>query len=291
MSMNHEQVIIERAARAFGVNENEVKVIGRLMGGMSHLTYRIRIKGEDYTYRMVGEGGNLFVDRRIEYENLVRIEPLGINNETIYFNIDNGDKAARYVEGKVLSAIDFHNHLDALAQTLYQLHHHTFAEDIPDYGLVDRLSLYESYTRGNHPRYLELKKLWIRKYQAEHADKPKVFCHNDAQRSNIVIGNRLYLLDWEYAGMNEFYYDIASFGNICFEDAFTLLDVYLGRKATASQRNHVRFYRMFQALQWHQVASYKAQIDLSKVVGFDFDMLARKYLELAEKLWQEMKKR
>ena len=28
---------------------------------------------------------------------------------------------------------------------------------------------------------------------------PKVFCHNDAQRSNIVIGtDQVYLLDWEY---------------------------------------------------------------------------------------------
>ncbi|MCF7932131.1 MAG: phosphotransferase family protein [Acholeplasmataceae bacterium] len=288
--MNHEQLIIERAAKAFGVSEEHIMIIGRLMGGMSHLTYHIRIKEEDFTYRIIGEGGNLFVDRRIEYDNLVRIEPLGINNETIFFDTQTGDKAARFVKGHVLSDIDFEAHLNTLARTLHKLHDHVF-EDAPDYGLVDRLSLYESYTQGNHPKYLELKKLWIKRYQKSHANKPKVFCHNDAQRSNIVIGDQLYLLDWEYAGNNEFYYDIASFGNIRFEDAFLLLEAYLGRKATAAERDHVRFYRMFQALQWHQVASYKAQTDLAKIVGFDFNMLAHKYLDLAERLWTEIKKR
>jgi thiamine kinase-like enzyme len=283
-------LIKEHASRAFGVDEQDIEIIGRLMGGMSHLTYHIRIGAEYYTYRIIGEGGNLFVDRKTEYDNLVRIDGLGINNTTVYFDTKTGDKAARYVEGDVLSTIPFEEHLEALAATLHRLHDHEF-EDAPDYGLVDRLSLYESYTPGNQPRYLELKKLWIARYQRKHADMPKVFCHNDAQRSNIVIGDRLYLLDWEYAGLNEFYYDIASFGNIRFEDAFLLLDAYLGRPATQSEKDSVRFYRMFQALQWHQVASYKATTGLSRLLGFDFDALAVKYLDLAERLWNDLSDR
>jgi len=119
---------------------------------------------------------------------------------------------------------------------------------------------------------------------------PKVFCHNDAQRSNMVIGeNQIYLLDWEYAGWNEFYYDIASFGNVQFEDALELLDVYLGRKASLDEQNSVKFYRMFQALQWHQVALRKEMVGLSEVLHFDFKMLAEKYLNLADRLYNEIK--
>ncbi|MBE0701178.1 MAG: phosphotransferase, partial [Acholeplasmataceae bacterium] len=105
----------------------------------------------------------------------------------------------------------------------------------------------------------------------------------------VLSGDKLYLLDWEYAGWNEFYYDIASFGNVHFGDALALLDVYLGRKATQEERNHVRFYRMFQALQWHQVALYKEKIGLSPVLQFDFMSLASNFLELAKKLYQEIK--
>ena len=91
-----------------------------------------------------------------------------------------------------------------------------------------------------------------------------------------MIGERLYLLDWEYAGWNEFYYDIASFGNVQFEDALLLLDAYLGRKATKEEMDVVRFYRMYQALQWHQVALRKEMIGLSEVLHFDFKILSEK---------------
>ncbi|MDX9690988.1 MAG: choline kinase family protein [Acholeplasmataceae bacterium] len=287
--MEHNELIKQRAAQAFNVSESDVTIINRLLGGMSHLTYHIQINGVDYTYRVIGKDGNLFVDRKIELENLNRIKPLGLNNETVYFDVESGEKAAKYVEGTVLTQLDFRPYLVKVSETLKTLHH-THLKPASDYGLMDRLNLYETYTEIKSPLYIELKDKWIKLYQEEHAMKPKVFCHNDAQRSNMVVSNdRLYLLDWEYAGLNEFYYDIASFGNVDFNDALELLDVYLGRKATKDEQDSVRFYRMFQALQWHQVALRKEIVGLSLVLHFDFKMLAEKYLNLANTLYHQIK--
>jgi thiamine kinase-like enzyme len=287
--MEHVELIKSRASKAFLVKEEEVIVENRLLGGMSHLTYHIKIKGVDYTYRVIGKDGNLFVDRKTELKNLEIIKPLKINNETVYFDIESGDKAAKYVDGVVLSQLDYEPHLKKVAETLKKLHHSNL-NPASDYGLIDRLNLYETYTDVRSERYLELKKVWIEMYQTSHQNKPKVFCHNDAQRSNMVVSkDRLYLLDWEYAGLNEFYYDIASFGNVSFLDALKLLDVYLERKATLEEQNHVRFYRMFQALQWHQVALRKHMIGLSEVLKFDFYVLSNKYLDLANQLYLEIK--
>ena len=284
----NERLIKAHAAKAFETTEDKVLIINRLMGGMSHLTYHIRIENKDYTYRIIGMDGNLFVDRKTELENLNRIIPLKLNNETVYFDVVSGDKAAKFVEGAVLTDLDFHEHLSEIVFALKTLHQ-TKIEPASDYELIKRLDLYETFTNIRSNKYLELKKVWVKKYLKERASQPKVFCHNDAQRSNIVIGQKqLYLLDWEYAGYNEFYYDIASFGNVKFEDALVLLDAYLGRKATKKEQDIVRFYRMFQALQWHQVATRKDISGLSKDVGFDFKMLAEKYLDLAEKLYLEM---
>jgi len=259
------------------------------MGGMSHLTYHIEIDSIDYTYRIIGQDGNLFVDRIIEEKNLKIVEPLGINNQTVYFDIESGEKAALFVEGQVLTTLDFHPYLKDVANLLKKLHNSNL-EPASDYGLIDRLNLYETFTNIKDLRYVDLKAKWISMYEQEHKDQKKVFCHNDAQRSNIVFGkNQLYLLDWEYAGLNEFYYDIASFGNVNFDDALLLLNEYLGRKATIEEANSVRFYRMFQALQWHQVALRKEMIGLSKVLNFDFKVIANKYLDLASRLYQEIK--
>lgn len=288
MNDKNERIIKEHAAKAFAVKPEEVTIIHRFLGGMSHLTYHIKVKDQDYTFRVIGADGNLFVDRVMEYENMKRIENLKINNETVYFDIESGDKAAKYVEGTVLTDVDYETHLPDIVALLKKLHT-SGIKPASDYNHVHRLALYETFTNENNPKYDDLKAKWIEMFKTRE-DKPRVFCHGDAQRSNIVIGNKqLYLLDWEYAGLNEIYYDIASFGNVHFSDALTLLDAYLDRKATKEEQDAVRFYRMFQALQWHQVATRKDMIGLSKVVHFDFNMLAEKYLNLAETLYHDIK--
>lgn len=286
--MSQEQLIISRAAHAFQVEETDVKIINRMLGGMSHLTYHIQVKGSDYTFRVIGKEGNRFVDRVIEQKNLEIIKPLHITNETVYFDIETGEKAAKYVEGIVLTQLDFKAHLNDVATVLKQLHNSDL-EPASDYGLVERLSLYETFTDVRSDLFLDLKSKWLKIYHEERKHQTKVFCHGDAQRSNFVIGKQIYLLDWEYAGWNEFYYDIASFGNVDFQDALLLLDTYLGRKATKEEQDVVRFYRMYQALQWHQVALRKEMIGLSEVLHFDFKMLSEKYLKLAQTLYHEIK--
>ncbi len=288
MKDQNEHIIKEHAARAFAVSEEDIEIVNRFLGGMSHLTYHIRVHGEDYTFRVIGADGNLFVDRKIEHDNIKRIKSLDINNETVYFDEESGDKAAKFVEGTILTDIDYKPHLKDVADVLKKLHQ-SGIEPASDYGHVERLALYETFTNENNPKYDDLKAKWIEIFKTR-SDKPKVFCHGDAQRSNIVLGkDHVYLLDWEYAGLNEIYYDIASFGNVQFSDALDLLDTYLGRKASKEEQDAVRFYRMFQALQWHQVATRKDMIGLSEVVHFDFKMLAGKYLDLAESLYLDIK--
>ena len=277
-----EKEITSKAAAAFDCKEEEVVVVDRLKGGVSHYTYLIEVKGKPYTYRKIGEGGNLFVDRRTEFQTIKRVEPLNINSQVLFFDVESGSKIQEFVKGTVLTELDYKNHLNQVVEVLKTLHAQTF-EDANDYGLINRLSLYESYTNQRTLKYQELKKFWIDLYTSTYESQPKVYCHNDAQRSNMVVGEKqLYLLDWEYAGLNEFYYDIASFGNVDFNDALILLDAYLGRKATLDEQNHVRFYRMFQTLQWHQVALYKHMIGLGEKIGVDFKALALKYLQIAE---------
>jgi len=288
-TMEHIELIQKHAAKAFQVSENEVIVKERFLGGMSNITYHISIDKKEYTYRIIGREGHQFVNFETEKQNLEIIKPLHICNETVYLDILNGEKASTYIEGTILSTVDYHPYLKKVAELLKKLHNSGLTP-ASDYGLIDRLDRYESLTHMRTPMYQDLKERWIELYLEEHQNQPKVFCHNDAQRSNILIGqDQLYLLDWEFAGLNEFYYDIASFGNIRFEDALELLDVYLGRPATLKEINSVKFYRMFQALQWHQVALRKEMIGLSDELKINFKMFAGKYLDLANRLYHEIK--
>ena len=283
------ELIITTAAKALNIEENDIKIVKRLLGGMSHFTYHIQAKDIDYTIRLIGKAGNLYVDRVEELENIKRIIPLGLNNETVFFDTKTGVKIAKYIPGTVLTELDIMDHLPKIAETLKKLHNSKI-EPFKDYELKKRLERYESYINCRSEKYLELKSKWFQMYEDVYQKYPKVFCHNDAQRSNMVLANnQLYLLDWEYAALNDPYYDIASFGNVKFDDALMLLEAYLERKPTKSEADHVRFYRMYQALQWHQVALNKEAIGLSEELHFDFKLLAEKYLDLAHTLYLEMK--
>lgn len=272
--------IINTAAAALNVNNNDIKVIERLLGGKSHYTYLIEVLGVKYTIRLIGEGGNLFVNRKTEYENIKIINDLNLNNETIYFDTNSGVKIAKYLDGKVISSLDSQKYLKEIAIAFKTLHN-SGLKAVENYNLLKRLNLYESYNANQSNEYLKLRDAWIKLYKKHYINRNLVFCHNDLQKNNMLIddSNKVFLLDWEYAAMNDFYYDIASFG----EKKIELLEVYLDRKPTKSEIRDVYFYKMFQNLQWYQVAMYKDSIKLSEKLKVDFNELANYFFSEANK--------
>ena len=64
--------------------------------------------------------------------------------------------------------------------------------------------------------------------------KEPVLCHNDLHSKNILFGKSIKLIDWEYAGVNDRYFDLASI-SIEFKlnktDEQTFLRAYFQRKS------------------------------------------------------------
>jgi len=82
-----------------------------------------------------------------------------------------------------------------------------------DYNAFGRLDADQNYcleTGYVFPQeYLDLRKK-LDDIRATQVNVPKVPCHCDYQPTNLVIsGDKLYVLDWEFAGMNDPFYDIA----------------------------------------------------------------------------------
>lgn len=267
-------------SKVFNTSKDNVKIIERLLGGKSHYTYLFSLDNKKYTIRLIGEGGNLFVDRKIEYENVKKIESLNLNNKTIYFDVNTGLKIAEYQEGTVLSDLNAHKYLKEIA-TAFKTLHNSKIKPVNNYNLIKRLKLYESYNITTDSNYLNLRNEWILLYEKYYFNRNLVFCHNDLQKNNMVIdkNNKIYLLDWEYAGLNDYFYDIASFGKYNIE----LLEVYLQRKPEKEEIRDVWFYKMFQNLQWYQVALYKDSIGLSVKLKVDFHELANYFISEANK--------
>ncbi len=291
--MTNEQIIQEVTSQVFGIDPKEVVVEKRLMGGMSNYTYVFSIKEKLYTFRIPGKNAEKFVDREVEQHNINLVNELGLNNDTLFLDVESGYKIAEYIEGTPLGELNPLEHLKEAAEVLHKIHDSELKSDY-NYDPKARLALYEShldeYNYNHTERYLNLKKKW-EKLSKKYMDNSRLtLSHGDSQISNFVVTkDKLRLMDWEFTGNNDPFYDIACFGNNDFNHALALLPEYLGKKPTTEQYNRLYFFRAFQCLQWHNVALYKEFIGLSVDLGVDFMFVANLYLDKTEKFLSNIK--
>ena len=282
--MNIEEYIVARVNAL--LHSNDAHIVKRLEGGMSNYTYVVDCCGQRHTYRVPGKFAERFVDRDTEWENIQKIECLGLNNKTTYMELRTGEKLANYVEGTIMSETDVVSYNSLSAKTLKKLH--TSGLKLKDYDAFGRLADYERYCRESgfeHPaEYKSLRTLLDRMHEA-HKQVVQVPCHCDYQPTNLVIdGEQLYVLDWEFAGMNDPFYDIACYGNAGFDKALALLEAYVGHTPTTEELQRLYFHRTFQCLQWFNVAIFKDRVGLSRDLNMDFNQVAFMFLGMARDL-------
>ena len=282
--MKVEEYIVARVNAL--MHTQDATIVKRLEGGMSNYTYVVETRGKRYTYRVPGKYAEKFVDRVEEWDNIQEVNRLGLNNATSYVEIISGEKLAEYVEGTIVSETDVVSYNDLSVRALKKIH----GSDLhfKDYNAFGRLSDYERYCREmgfTHPKeYIELRSR-LDKMRQTFADIPLVPCHCDYQPTNLVVnGDKLYVLDWEFAGMNDPFYDIACYGNAGFDKALSLLEAYVGHKPTSQELRRLYYHRAFQCLQWYNVAIYKDRVGLSRDLNMDFNQVAAFFFNMARDL-------
>ena len=209
--------------------------------GLTNRVYKVELADRSLCLRIPGEGTAAIIDRRAEAAIARAAATVGIAPEVLYFDAD-GVMLTRFVEGAVtLSARRFHDDPGAVrraAQALARLH-----ADAPDFPREfnvfeitgDYLDLLQSRGSNIPDTVPELMGGMeeIRRALAVHpaALRP---CHCDPTGANLLDdGARIWLIDWEYAGMNDPMWDLAylsvqsSFD--CPQDK-ALLTAYLGRQ-------------------------------------------------------------
>lgn len=265
------------------INPN-LKLVKRFSGGMSNFTYLVEDpnSNEQFVFRFPGNGAYNFVNYQDEHSALKEAYKLGLTSETVHFDVETGIKLAKYVEGNNLveAGIDY-----KLAHDYLKKFHSSNFKKLKDYDHLGRLNSYEKLHSNQNGNYLELKQYFIELFEStlkQYATKP---CHNDSQLANFIISEdkQIFLVDYEYAAVNDPIYDIACFGNVDLSNALDLLSEF---DFDDREDPLVRLYgwRMFQCLQWYNVASYKHDIGLGEALNLDFHAISKKYITLATTL-------
>ena len=233
------------------------------LGGMTNHSYKIiRKDGQEYLARIPGEGTEEMIDRLDERKSTQLACELGIDSPLLYFS-DDGRKVMKFIHDPKPMNEEVMRRRENLLQAAKIFHklHACGIDTGVRFEVFEMAGLYEKIIRdGNvelYPDYEEVKKtIMTIKQEVDQEEKaPKVPCHNDSLMGNWVLdGNgKLYLIDWEYSGMNEAMWDLSC---LSIEAAYSakndndLLHAYFGRDASLKEKKRFAAAKLYVDYLW-----------------------------------------
>ena len=266
--------------------DNEYKIVSRLYGGMMNISYLIEDEYQRKYIMYIPNGkANKLVNRPNELANHQIAYKLGITSRNLYFDTLRGIKINDYIEGTSLDKYEGEINYQKVADLLHILH--SSKELCPnDYNPLQRYYNYEKKALSYQPlsqRYYKSRDFFFAYKDYIESHYEKCVCHNDYQKSNIVVGNddEYKLIDFEFAGNNDPVYDIAAFGNNSVDEGEELLKHYF---VNPGEEQYKKYYlwRVFISLQWFLVAISKHYQKEGAGTGFNFMKVAEYFLLNAE---------
>lgn len=270
------------------------------LGGMTNSNFLVTIDkktsdedNEQYVLRVPGNNSNDMINRRYEKENQLFASNFGLNTKTIYFDEISGIKITKFLKNaKTLKADTIKNHTQDIAKELYRLH----TSDIKFQNIFNPFIKIKEYLKlvkkenlnifGNDLKkalntFNELEKLIYiineSKYGKSLFLRPT---HGDLVAENVLFDNgKIYIIDWEYSGLNDPIWDIAS---LFLENNFTKDDetnFLISYKIDDLDNKKIEIYKNIQDILWTVWTLVKLNDD-NKVEYLDY---ARKRLNRALK--------
>lgn len=211
--------LLKQICAHIGCRERDFSGFTRI-GGMSNRNFRITLAGQDYVLRVPGYCSGEMVDRRNEEFNARAAAALGITPAIRWFDAVTGIKLADFVhDAETLTAetILRPEHLSRIADIYRRIH-------TSPQPLRNRFSIFreiEKYERilaevggTMYPGWDRIRpEVMALEGRLAALGSPLVPCHNDAVPENFIkagAGGPLYLIDWEYSGMNDPMADFAA---------------------------------------------------------------------------------
>lgn len=183
-------------------------LIEELPGGITNRNLAVTTPARKYVVRISGKNSSLLnIDRRSEFENSKIAAAMSIGAPVYEFRPDLGILIIGFVQGRTYGSEDISQNIGRVAQSVKQLH--SSPKFDRDFNMFD---VQKSYLKVVQDRELHLPEEYLEyaeKFQAVRTalnskPVPLVACNNDLLPANFIDGgDRLWLIDYEYAGNND----------------------------------------------------------------------------------------
>jgi len=256
-----------------------------LEGGITNRNFRVTLGGRDVVVRVPGKDtSELGIDREAEVQAAQAAARLGLGPSVAAVIDDPRCIATDFVPGETMTADSLHGEREIVrvADILRTLHEsgESIRTDFDPFEVI-RDHAERAVARGaSLPPEFEQAELLAKEIRLKltsplHAP---VFTHNDLLPANLIRSSdgALHLLDWDYAGMGNRFFDLANFAinaELSETQRDLLLASYFG-EATAANRATLDLMRVmsdFREAMWGVLQGTLSDLD------FDFSDYAAKH--------------
>jgi thiamine kinase-like enzyme len=280
--------IVQKLTSELGEAEGEPRP---LEGGITNRNYQVTLGGNRYVIRVPGKDTSLLgIDRDAEREANENAASLGVAPRVVAQLDDPPCLVTEFVTCQEMAAEDLREP-ETMRRVIGSLRTvHDSGADLPT--SFDSFRVVEEYKAtavgrgGEIPAAYDEAHDQAREIEAalsgpEHEPVP---CHNDLLAGNFLRGaERIWVVDWEYAGMGDRYFDLANFAinNELTESQHTeLLADYFSEEVTQRRLASLRlmlFMSDFREAMWGVVQTVASDLD------FDFkDYAATHFARMQE---------
>lgn len=257
------------------------------LGGLTNRNFRLTLDGERYVLRLPGPGSGRRLDRRREAHNTALAAELGLTPAVLYQDPRSGVRLSRHVAGRPLTPQNLREP-DTLAAAVDRLArlHRSGAPFRGHIRLFEELDRHIDAAGGSLAAELQrlrtaVEPLRPRLAIADTALRP---CHHDPVPENLLLGTdgRLWLLDWEYAGLGDPLWDLATLALEAALDTAGERRLLLRYDGTVDEHRQQRL-RLYRGLLDLLAAAWALAEQTAGNTATDFGDYARRCLRRAER--------
>lgn len=218
-------------------------------GGLTNKNFKITLEdGTAVAMRVAGYGTASYIDRPGEKLNATLMASIGIAPEIFYYHTETGSQLCEYINADTMHADDFNNKLEVLTKAAAAMreYHNSGCQFKSVFSPINKIMEYLDILKEHNftEMYAGFDKALenLEKIKATYEKNPPklVPCHNDTLAENFMYdGKVMRVIDWEYSGMNDGYYDVACViveNEMNPENENALITAYVGTEPNEEQK-------------------------------------------------------